>query len=68
MFKAMQARGAIFCVFTAAVEKNHAKPKTYTKRSRELKLWSFIIFLLWPLQGPIFMIWNFCIVQKVGYT
>jgi hypothetical protein len=35
MFKAMQACGATFCVFTAAVE------KTYTKRPRELKLWSF---------------------------
>jgi hypothetical protein len=32
MFKAMQARGATFCVFTAAVEKNYAKPTTYTKR------------------------------------
>jgi hypothetical protein len=35
MFKAMKARGATFCVFTAAVE------KTYTKRPRELILWSF---------------------------
>jgi hypothetical protein len=35
VFKAMQARGATFCVFTAAVE------KTYTKRPIELKLWSF---------------------------
>jgi hypothetical protein len=35
MFKAIQARGATFCVFTAAVE------RTYTKRPKELILWSF---------------------------
>jgi hypothetical protein len=40
MFNAMmQPRGATFCVFTAAVEKNYATPTTM--RPRALKLWSF---------------------------
>jgi hypothetical protein len=63
MFKAMQTRGATFCVFTAAVE------KTYTKRPRELILWSFgpmckvswaskerfsVVLLFSPPQRPVF--------------
>jgi hypothetical protein len=42
MFNAMmQPRGATFCVFTAAVEKNYATLTTYTIRPRELKVLSF---------------------------
>jgi hypothetical protein len=63
MFKTMQARGATFCVFTTAVE------KTYTKRPRELILWSFgpmckvpwaskerfsVVLLFRPPQRPVF--------------